>query len=129
MKTRNQAGVCKQSGVSLIGFIIIGILVALAAMVAIKVVPEYVEYYTILKNVKAVANSSDMQDASVAQIRAEYEKKNTIDYTSAISGKDLDITKEGNQIVIYFAYQKKIHLVGAASLVLDFEGSSHDSVM
>ena len=37
---------------------------------------------------------------------------------------DLEITKDGIELVISFSYQKKIPLFSNVSLVFDFEGSS-----
>ncbi|GAB4166079.1 MAG: hypothetical protein OHK0026_17520 [Rhodocyclaceae bacterium] len=112
-----------QRGLSLVGLILIGALVAAAAMVVIKVTPAYVEYYTILKNVKAVVKSGEAQ-GTVADIRKAYERRETIDDTKSVGAKDLDITKSGGEVIISFAYSKKIPLFANVSVCLDFEGSS-----
>mgnify|MGYP000514653908 CR=1 FL=1 len=38
--------------------------------------------------------------------------------------KDLDISKQGEKIVVAYAYQREIHLVGPAFLTLKYEGRS-----
>jgi Tfp pilus assembly protein PilE len=114
----------RQLGLTLIGMILVGALVAIAAMIAIKVVPAYIEYFTIRKNIEKVVKSSDMKTASVADIRKAYEKYAQVDDTSSVSGKDLDIGKEGGEIVVGFSYAKKVNLMGNVNLCIDFEGSS-----
>ena len=42
----------------------------------------------------------------------------------AISSQDLDISKDGGDLVIAFAYPKKVKLFGNVSLLFEFEGSS-----
>ena len=43
----------------------------------------------------------------------------------AVEGKDLEITKEGDKVVIKFAYSKEVPLFGPASLLLRYDGQSH----
>jgi hypothetical protein len=43
-----------------------------------------------------------------------------------IKANDLDITKEGDKIVISYAYQKKIPILDNVSLVIDFAGTTRD---
>lgn len=117
----------RQGGLSLIGFIIVGAFVALVVVLGAKVVPAYIEYYTILRNVKQVAASGDLRGATVKDVRNAFDKRMVIDYAGEITGKDLDVTKENNEIVISFAYSKVIPMIGNASLLLEFEGSSRGS--
>jgi hypothetical protein len=47
-----------------------------------------------------------------------------IDDFKAITGKDLEITKEGDRVVVSFAYEREIHLVGPGWLTLKYAGNS-----
>ncbi len=60
------------------------------------------------------------------EIQAAFDRHATIDDITSINAKDLDITKEGDQIVISYAYQKKIPIVDNVSLVIDFAGTTRD---
>ena len=91
-----------------------------------KVFPAWVEYGAIKKAVAATAQDISLKDASVAQVRAAFDKRAEIDNVKAIGGGDLEITKDGNGLVIEFAYTAKIPLTSNASLVFDFAGSSQD---
>ena len=114
----------KQRGLSIVGMIFIGGIVAMLAVLAIKVLPDVLEYMAIVKVSKAVAMDPATQSASVADIRRNFQKRGSIDNISSITPADLDISKEGNDVVIAFAYTKKIPLSGPVSLTIDFEGSS-----
>lgn len=115
----------QQRGLSLIGLILASVVVIGIAVVAMKVAPSVIEYYTILKNIKVVANNNAL--ASVAEVRAAYDRQASIDATPSLTGADLEISKEGGQLVISFAYSKKIPLVGNVSLLIDYAGSSSGS--
>ena len=47
-----------------------------------------------------------------------------IDDVRTIAGKDLTVGKEGDRVVVSFAYVREIHLVGPAHLVMKYEGRS-----
>jgi hypothetical protein len=111
-----------QRGVALSGLLFWGILIALLAVLGMKVGPEYLTYYKILKSVKTISNGASGQ--TVPQIRAAFDKYADVDYQNTLKGRDLDISKEGNNIVIAFAYEKRIPLFYNVSLLIDFEGSS-----
>ncbi len=112
----------KQSGITLSGVLVWGIIIALVAVLGMKVVPEYVSYYKILKATKAVA--AEAKDKTVSEIRTSFGKYLEVEHESTIKPSDLDISKEGNQVVIAFNYEKRIPLFANVSLLIDFSGSS-----
>ena len=111
-----------QRGVALSGLLFWGILIALVAMVGVKVAPEYLTYFKIVKATKAVALNSSGK--TVPEIRASFAKYLEVEHVSTITPADLDISKEGNTVVIGFAYESRIPLVHNVSLLIAFEGSS-----
>jgi hypothetical protein len=113
-----------QRGVGLNGLLIGSVIFALVALLAMKVLPEWIEYGKIVKVVKATAADASLKEASVAQVREAFSRRADIDVIKSITAQDLEISKEGGDLVISFAYTKKVPLFGNASLVFDFEGSS-----
>ena len=111
-----------QRGVTLTGLILCGIVFGLVAVLATKMVPEYVVYYKIKKCVASTAYNAGGR--TVPEIRAMYEKYAEVDSIDTIRGSDLEIFKEGTSVVVSFSYEKRVHLVSNVSLLLEFEGSS-----
>lgn len=105
-----------QRGLSLIGFIFVIALVSLVAVLGMKVVPTVVEFAAI-KN--AIRNARDGA-ASVAEVRNSFDRQSAAQYIESVTGKDLDIVKTADGFDVSVAYEKKIPLVGPASLVLDY---------
>lgn len=114
----------KQRGLTLISLIFFAVLIIMVALLGIKIAPEVIEYFAIVKDVKATSIDPASKSGSVADIRRNFDKRKSIDNITAVTGDDIDISKEGNDIVITFAYTKKIPLFGPVSLTIDFEGSS-----
>lgn len=114
-----------QRGFSLNALMIGGAAIVLIALLAMKVVPEYMEFGTAVKAIKATAADASLKDASMAQVRASFARRAEVDNIKSFTDKDLDITKEGGELVISFAYTKKVPLFKNVSLVFDFEGASN----
>lgn len=113
-----------QRGMSLNVLMMGGAALFLVALLAMKVAPPWMEYGKIFKVVKSTAQDTTLRDASVAEIRQSYDKRADIDAISAVRGADLDITKDGNELLIEFAYTSKIPLFKFTSILFEFEGSS-----
>jgi hypothetical protein len=110
----------KQRGISILGLLFVGIVLAFAGVVGAQVAPTVIEYQAIMKATKKVASDG----GTIAEIRTSFDKAQNIDDFKAVSGKDLDISKNGDKVVVSFAYQKEIHLGGPAYLLLKYAGTS-----
>jgi Flp pilus assembly protein TadG len=113
-----------QKGVSMVGLIIILVVLVLCAGLGMKVGPAYMEYLQIKKAVAAIVESGEVRQGSVADVRKAFDKRAQVDAINAITSQDLDISKDGGNLVISFAYPQKVPLVGNVSLLFDFAGSS-----
>ena len=113
-----------QRGVSLSGLLVWGAVIAAVALLGIRVAPEVIDYYKIKKIVASTAANSSGK--TVPEIRAIFGKYADVDHIATITAADLDISKEGNQVVIAFEYEKRIPLFLNVSLLIDFQGSSSE---
>lgn len=111
----------RQRGITMFGLLFWAIVIGVAALVGMRVVPTAVEYYTIMKAINRITAE---EPGTVPQIRAAFERTKAIDLISSIGGKDLDITKENDKVVISFAYNSEIELIKPAYLVIKYEGRS-----
>ena len=122
MGSSRRLGASTQRGVSLIGLMFWAIVIGFLGYVLVRVLPTLNEYFTIQKAIDKIAASNP---ASVGEIRTQFDKQKEIEYSIAsISGKDLDITKENDRIVIRFAYNKELELIPPVYLLLKYEGRS-----
>ena len=110
----------RQRGLSLIGLLFVGLIVVFLLVIGFKVVPAVTEYIAIEKAIRKV----NKDGATVQQIRREFENYVIIDDIKSISGKDLDITKENDRVVISYAYSYPIPIMDNVRLVIDFSGST-----
>ncbi len=101
------------------------VILAVLALLGMKVVPEYLEYFQIIKTLKAVSNDPNAK-TSVSEVRKGFERRANIDNITAITATDLDVSKDGGDLLISFAYERRVPLFANVSLLLDFQGSSKE---
>lgn len=117
MKSRSNI---KQGGVSVTGLIFILAIVAMIAVLALKVVPTFTEYLSIKKAVAGAKTAG----TTPAEVRSSFDKRANVGYIDSINGKDLEIVNNGGVMDVSFAYQKKIPIAGPVSLLIEYEGST-----
>ena len=110
----------RQQGLTLTGLIFVLAIVAVIAVLGMKVVPTAIEYSAIRKSIVSAKDAG----TTVAEIRAAFDRQANAGYIDAIAGKDLEIAKVDGETVVGFAYQKKIPLFGPASLLLEYSGTT-----
>lgn len=110
-------GRTRQRGISFIGLLFVVVVLGCVGVVAAQLVPTLIEYQAIMK-----AAERAKAGTTVPEVRSLFDRGQAIDDFSAISGKDLDVQKVGDKVVVSFAYEKQIHLVGPAWLLMKYSG-------
>jgi hypothetical protein len=114
-----------QQGIGLSGLLMAVVVVVVFALLGMKVGPEYVEFFQIKKALKTISGNPDAK-SSVAEVRKAFERQANIDNISAIRAEDLEVSKEGGDVVVSFAYERRVPLFANVSLLLEFQGSSQE---
>ena len=109
-----------QSGLSVLGMLFIGTILALGGVLVIQIIPTLIEYQAVHRAVKKAAS----EGSTVPEVRTIFDRTAQIDDIKSISGKDLVITRSGDASVVSFAYQREVHLAGPVWLTLKYQGSS-----
>lgn len=108
-----------QRGISFIGMLFVAAVVGCLFIIGAQVAPTLIEFQAITK-----AASKSATGSTVPEVRGLFDKAAQIDDIKSITGKDLDVTKVGEKIVVSFAYTREIHLAGPAYLLMKYAGSS-----
>ena len=118
MKTR-------QSGVTLIGFLLILLVVGFFGYMAMKLVPAYTEYGGVVKAMNGIA-SSGTGGKSLDEIRRELLRQMDFQYVDDATVKPTDIAisrDNGGTNVLHIAYDKDIPFMYNIDFLLHFEKS------
>ena len=115
-----------QSGLSLIGVMIGGAVLAALLLVGLKLIPVISEYMGVKRSMAAVVGGANPQTATVSELRSAFTKRAMVDDVTTITASDVDITKEDGRIVMSIEYSRKVKLFGNVSLLIDFSASTAD---
>ena len=115
----------KQRGLGLLGLIFSLVIIVLLVIGGTKLVPAYIEYFTVKKVLATMASGGDLSaGTTAADVRKSFDRRMQIEYIDVISGRDLTVSKESDMTVASFAYQKVVPLFFNVSLLIAFDGSS-----
>ena len=109
-----------QKGMSVVGLIFLLSIIAMIALLAAKITPTAMEYLAI----KRAIVTAKAAGASVRDMQVAFDKQAEVSYITSIKGSDLMFEKDETGYEVSFYYTKKIPLVGPASLLLEYEGST-----
>jgi hypothetical protein len=114
----------KQRGLSMIGFLFVAVVLVFAAMLAMKLVPAYIEFFSVKEILLSMGQQADFKSMSNNEIRSNFSKKVAAGYTTAVKAEDLSIDRSSGAPVVSADYQFRTKLVGNVSLIVDFSASS-----
>ena len=112
----------RQRGISMIGFLFTAAVLLIVALLAFRMIPSYIEYYTVQKALQdAIAET---KEPTVATIRRYVERRLSADYVDSISYNDVQVTKSGNVITASVSWEKKLPVMHNVSLLMEFNAEA-----
>jgi len=113
----------RQHGLSMIAFLFVTIVVVACVLLTFRVTPAYIEYYSVTKALdEALVNAKDLNSAK--EIRDAFQKRADAGYIESVSGKDIEVTKEKNEVTASASWTRKLPLIANVSLLIEFETSA-----
>jgi hypothetical protein len=116
----------RQSGITLVGFLIILIILAFFGYTAMKLVPPYIEYMGVVKAMNQVASEPDTASKSPDQIRADLGFKGSFQYVDddTLGAQAVHVVAApGGGSLLQVKYDKKIPWIYNIDFLVHFEKS------
>jgi len=114
----------KQEGLTLTGFVLWAALAFVVLVLAMKIGPAYMEYMTIKKQFKAVAEDPALQNASPQEIGGHFALRAAVEDMPSITGDNLVIEKVEGKVVLSADYTRCEHIIANLRVCMDFKPSS-----
>ncbi|MBL7251210.1 DUF4845 domain-containing protein [Alloalcanivorax sp. C16-2] len=111
----------RQRGLSLLGWVVVLIVLAVFGTAAFRMVPAYMEYNTIRSTINSVLSDSKTALMSEREVRDALSKRFTINQVDAIGVNDLAISKNGGLLAVGVDYEVRRPLFYNVSVVMHFE--------
>jgi hypothetical protein len=114
----------QQHGLTMFGFLFVAVVLVVVAMLAMKLLPAYIEFFSVKKVLATMGQESDLRSKSNAEIRDDFTRRASVAYVTVVKPEDLSVDRRSGTPVISVAYEFRAKLVGNVSLVVDFSASS-----
>ena len=111
-----------QKGMSLLGWLVVLAIVAFLASTAFKIIPHYLDYYSIEKAIASVETDKAAEVRTVPEFYAYVNKALMINNIRDLKLEDaLDVQLENNEFRAHLKYEKREPLVQNLDLVVNFD--------
>ncbi|MFZ1712376.1 MAG: DUF4845 domain-containing protein [Nitrosomonas sp.] len=115
----------RQHGVTLTGLLLWSVVIIVITIFGMRLIPAYIEFAAVKRAMVATVSDPALKEAGISALRQGFNKRASIDDIKSVTGKDLVIEKQNNQVVMRASYTVKKPLFANISLLIDFEASSH----
>lgn len=113
-----------QQGMTFFGVIFVGFAIVGGAILLMKLIPPYLEFWSVKKVISVMANDPALPGMSVPDVRKSFDRRANIDSITVIKGKDLDVAKELGKTVVTASYTVVVPIAGNISALMEFEAST-----
>jgi type II secretory pathway pseudopilin PulG len=105
---------------TLIGWLMVLAIVGFVTLIALRLLPGYMEYLTVRQVVEQVYNQAT-PESTPATIRGDIQRRFTVNDVKSVSARDIEVTRQENRITIRLAYEYRTPVVGNVDAVLVFD--------
>jgi hypothetical protein len=109
-----------QRGVTLIGWIVLLVPVAVLVFAAIRLTPIYMNYMGVTKYMSLLASENKGETSTADGLRNSLDKHFQVGYIEHPSAKDIDIHRENGHWVAIADYEEVAPMFGNISLLVQF---------
>ena len=111
----------RQSGMSILGMLIIGIMVGFFVMCGLRLAPSYFEYLTVKDVITAVATEHDADKKSIRELRRKMEALLNTNQVYDVNPRDIEIYRKDGKTFIDANYEARIPVAGRIDAVMRFD--------
>ncbi len=83
----------KQRGLTMFGFLFVAVVLVAVAMLAMKLVPAYIEFFSVKKILATMGQDSDLRSKSNVEIRKDFSKRASVGYVTVVKPEDISIDR------------------------------------
>jgi hypothetical protein len=111
-----------QRGLSLLGFIFILVMVLFFTYIGIKLVPIYLNHWSLMSEVRAVASEPGSANKPPNTLRRELQRRFNVSYVEYVEPRHIEIER-GEELRIVVRYDVEQHLIGNIDAVIRFNSA------
>ena len=112
----------KQRGLTVIGFIIVLAIAVFISYLGMRIVPLYMEYYSVVSALNGVASERGSANLSPYDIKVKVLNRLYVSYSENVKESHIKITR-GNGVHLRVAYEVRTPVMGNLDVIAKFDKS------
>lgn len=110
----------RQKGMTGIGWLIVLALIAFFVLLALRIVPAYLEYYKVVSALDSLEKETGWSEVTPREIRDLIERRFDISYVYSIMPREVSIKPVGAYYLVTANYESREHIFGNIDVVMSF---------
>lgn len=111
----------RQQGMTAIGWMIVLGLIAFFVLLALRLVPGYLEFSTVSASLESLENEPGITEKSVPEIRNMLGKRFDINAVSSITSKDVKVENKDGRLRVWVDYEVRVPVAGNVDAISKFK--------
>ena len=111
----------RQSGMTLIGLLIILFLIGFFALLTLKILPIYLEHFKVVSSLESLQQTPDLADEPRRKIVDLLNRRLDINMVEHVHPEDIEVLKEDGIVTVSVVYSVEKPLFGNLSVIADFD--------
>jgi len=112
-----------QKGMTLIGWILTFMLLAVIAVVVLKLVPVYLDGYKVYQSLESLKEDDSSRGKNAAQLRTLLMKRLDINLVTDVTSDNITFSRQGGNTIVEVEYEVRRQLFGNLYAVVVFSKS------
>jgi hypothetical protein len=113
----------RQQGVTAIGWLIILGLIAFFTLLTLKIVPIYIENYSVKSVLKSLKQEAGITRKTKREILTLVDKRFNINNINRVTYRDVVVEQKGGVLTVIIKYDAKEKIAGNISVLIEFNNS------
>lgn len=110
-----------QQGMTAIGWLIVLGLIGFFVLLALRMTPAYLEYFTVKATLESLQNEPGITEKTPSEIRNMLGKRFDINDVKNITSKDIKIDNQGGRLNVGVDYEVRVGVLGNVDAVMKFD--------
>ncbi len=111
----------QQRGLTFISFIVVLSVLMSVGYLGLKLVPHYINFYSVKSSMQALAEESRSEAMSVGQMRSRMLQKLNVNFITDIAAQDIKFSRTGSGNLMVVDYRNCESIVGNVEVCMNFK--------
>ena len=111
----------RMRGMSLIAMVLILVIIGMVALLAMRIVPIYLDYNNLDNTIKSLQDDTGIASMSRIDAANSLERRFDIGYVDVISVKDLKFREDRRDLIIELDYEDRRNIVANVDVIIHFQ--------